>query len=287
MSRWWGAEPALTIEGDGLTAVVVASRGGKIVSLVDANRREWLAQADTPIGEPARPGARFTDAEMAGWDECAPSIDPATVNGREIPDHGDLWTSAWRDVGCGRLRAEGPSLGYSFERSIRSTAGGLRVDYRAEALADDVPFLWAAHPQFRAPAGTVVRVPGVDTVLNVLHDPTERMPWSPELATIDTVSPGGTRKLYADPSASAHEAALVRPDAGELRMSWTATCPYLGLWFDNRGFSREPVIAIEPSTGYYDSIERAVASGHVAVLAVGKPLEWSVELVVDPTRRTT
>jgi galactose mutarotase-like enzyme len=287
VSQRWGAESAITIAGDGLTATVVPARGGKIVSLVDANAVEWLAQAAAPIRDPARWDARFTDSEMAGWDECAPSIEAVTVNGRDIPDHGDLWTTAWHDAGGGWLHAVGASLDYSFERSIRSIAGGLRLDYRAEALQNDVPFLWAAHPQFRAPVGSAVRVPHLESVVDVLLEPAERMPWSPDLATIDSMPSRGVRKLYADPSASAREASLTRPDAGELRMSWTPNCPYLGLWFDNRGFSREAVIAIEPSTGYYDSLGRALANGRVAVLKVGDPLEWSIEVVVNPVRPTT
>ncbi|MDQ1571914.1 MAG: hypothetical protein QOF79_2588 [Actinomycetota bacterium] len=282
MSQRWGAESAITIAGDGLTATVVPARGGKIVSLVDAKGVEWLTQAAAPIRDPARPGARFTDAEMAGWDECAPSIEAVTVNGRDIPDHGDLWTIAWHDAGGGWLQAAGTSFDYEFERSIRSIAGGLRLDYRAEAIQNDVPFLWAAHPQFRAPAGTVVRVPDLESVVDVLVEPAERMPWSADLATIDSMPPRGVRKLYVDPATSARAASLTRPGTGELSISWTPNCPYLGLWFDNCGFSREAVIAIEPSTGYYDSLGRGIANGRVAVLKVGEPLEWSIEVVVDP-----
>ncbi len=57
--------------------------------------------------------------------------------------------------------------------------------------------------------------------------------------------------------------------------------PYLGIWFDRGAYSREPVIALEPSTGYYDSLATAVELGRVPRLEVGVPFEWYVDLAVS------
>jgi hypothetical protein len=259
--------------GAGLTAVVDPVRGAKIVSLLDHDGREWLAQADPE----AVPGAAFADAEMAGWDECAPSIVACEVDGRDIPDHGDLWDSLFEIDGS---TARGRGDGYAFERRIDPSPVGLRLSYRV--LADrPMPFLWAAHPQFAAPAGTRVQLPrSVDVVLDVLHPEPIPRAWGAKLGTLDTLEPGGYRKYYVDPNHPVFSASLVRPDGATLDLSWSRECPYLGVWLDNASFSREPVIALEPSTGFYDSLDTAVRANRVTRLEAGVPLEWWVELSV-------
>ncbi len=271
----------LVTRGGGLTSVVDPQRGGKIISLVDDFGIEWLAQAD-PDATPG--GASFIDAEMAGWDECAPSIAACTIGGVSVPDHGDLWDIPF-GVEDQTLTAIGTSLGYRFERDISATEDGLLLSYRAETIGGSIPFLWAAHPQFVAPPGTRVELPVKEQlVVDVLDARLPLHRWSPELASIDTVPHAGTRKLYVDPERPAHGAHLVRGDGARLAIEWSRQCPYLGLWFDNAAISREPVIAIEPSTGYFDSLERAVASSSVAWLTPGRPLSWWVRLAVTHGR---
>lgn len=263
-----GAPAALTVEVD-------LARGAKIVSLRDRDGFEWLAQRapDRPTG----PGRAFVDAEMAGWDECAPSIVACTVDGRDVPDHGDLWDIPFRAVGD-TVEAVGESLGYRFSRRIAPVAGGARFEYRVEALAAPVPFLWAAHPQFAAPPGTRVELPEVTEVVDVLDPALPTVPWTADLATIDSVEPGGCRKVYAPPATPVSRARLVRPGGRALDLAWSTECPYVGVWFDGTAYSAEPVIAIEPTTGYFDRLDRAIAADRVPVLEPGIPFTWWVEL---------
>jgi hypothetical protein len=250
-----------------MRAIVDPARGAKIVSLRDDSGREWLAQAEPG----AAIGARFVDAEMAGWDECAPSISACVVDGRQIPDHGDLWDSVFELEGP---VARGAGDGYTFSRRIEQIDGGLRLSYRAEAQGGDVPFLWAAHPQFVAPAGSRVEVKAT-TVIDVLS---RDLPLVQFDGSIDSVEAGGCRKVYLQPDESVFEAALIHPDGATLTMRWSLQAPYLGIWFDKR-HSREPVIALEPSTGFFDSVAAAAANKRVPTLTRGNPLEWWVELI--------
>ena len=268
------------VVGGGLSATVVPERGGRISSLVDNSGREWLAQPEKPDGPLFGPGSTFIDADMAGWDECAPTIDACEVDGVQLPDHGELWTTRF-DAKPPTVSGTGALFGYGFERTIVPTADGLRLEYSAWTLGGDVPFLWAAHPQFVAPVGSRLIVSGVDTVFDVISDPIARRDWSDELSRIDTLADHACRKLYLAPDDPRFEATLVHPDERSLTMRWSEECPYLGLWFDRRRFSREPVIAIEPSTGYFDSLEAAVANRRVALLKPDEPLRWWVELTVS------
>lgn len=266
------------IAGDGLVATVDATRGAKIVSLVDRHDYDWLLAPRELVPE-ARNGASFTAAEMGGWDECAPSIvEAAAPDGRPVPDHGDLWDVAW--VGDGEsLTGHGRSLDYDLRRSIRSAPGGLRFDYTVVA-AGNISFLWAAHPQFAAPTGSRVLLDAVE-VVDVLDERAPRRMWSAAIDGIDSVEPGGCRKVFAAPEHPVASAALEIPGRGRLTLRWpTEIAPYLGVWFDRGAYAREPVIALEPSTGFYDSLATAVGYGRVLELQAGRPVQWSVEVSV-------
>jgi hypothetical protein len=262
--------------------LISPARGGKIVSLRDREGCEWLCQPSGPLPPPAEPGDVFVEAEMCGWDECAPSIHPCMVGGRPIPDHGDLWTARFHDDGDW-LEADGTSLGYRFRRRVIPTDAGARIEYEAQAHTEMVPFLWAAHPQLAAPAGTKIELDDpVDEVVAVLEAGLPRVPFTPDLAEIDTVVRGGYRKWNVPPERSATSVGLVRGPR-RLTMRMGPQTPYLGIWFDAAAFSREPTIAIEPSTGYVDALDVALDHRRVTELVPGRPLRWTIELEVTPS----
>lgn len=275
----------LVIGGGGVTAIVEPERGGKLVSLSGVDGREWLAQPADPHRAPDRGDAIFTTRDPSGWDECAPTIDACRIGERVVPDHGDLWTAEWAVLASTpnmlELSVIGRSLDYRLTRRITAIPGGLRFDYTASALGSDIPFLWAAHPQFGSQAGTSLVLPAsVRAVIDVIDPAQPMLPWSADLAMVDSLPAGGCRKLYLEPDRSIDSAILRHPDGAELTMSWT-NCPYLGLWFDNRAYSREPVIAIEPSLGFRDSLAWALEQGRAPVLARGTELSWSLEIAIS------
>ena len=275
-----------TITGGGTSTTIDSSRGGKILSLRGSDGREWLAQPADPSRAPDRGDAVYALSDPAAWDECAPSIDACDVGGRAVPDHGDLWTADWTVVSSApdalELSVAGRSLGYRLVRRITAGSDRVRFDYVASA---DVatPFLWAAHPQFVSPPGSVLELPeSVTTVVDVIDPGQPTLAWTTELATTDSLPEGGCRKVYVDPSVRADRATLRHPDGASLTMTWL-NCPYLGLWFDNGAYSREPVVAIEPSLGFRDSLAWAVEHGHAPILAPGRELRWSLEVAISAT----
>lgn len=262
--------------GGGLTLAFDPARGAKITSIW-AGGTEWLAQPDDRP-TPQR-GTAFTDAEMAGWDECAPSIVACTVGQYLIPDHGDLWDQPFALEGA-RAVAVGSSFPYRFEREIVPTSRGVRLHYRATALAEAIPFLWAAHPQFSAPPGTRVVLDDMDGVVDVLAEGEPTIAWDVATSSIDSLDDGGSRKIYVSPDSPTFVARLERLE-GVLELRWSQECPYLGVWFDHCAYSREPVIALEPSTGYYDSLDRAAARGSVVRIPAQGSIEWWLDIAVD------
>ena len=164
---------------------------------------------------------------------------------------------------------------------VRAQDDGLAIDYEVTAGARSVPFLWAAHPQFRAPASTRVELPSaVRTVIDVMDPTLPERPWSSELGSIDTIAPAGYRKVYAHPDLPVEGARLVHPDGALLDIRWTHECPYVGLWFDKFDFRSEGIIAIEPTTAYFDSLDTAIALGRAPKIAPGETLAWTLFLRV-------
>jgi hypothetical protein len=272
------------VSGGGVTAVIEPQRGGKIVSLTGPDGREWLAQPRDSSRPPDRGNAVFVDCDPAGWDECAPSIDACLVGERPVPDHGDLWTAEWAEVAADaeslELSVIGRSLDYRLTRRITATRDGLRFEYEATTLGPAVPFLWAAHPQFVSPAGSSILLPaGVSMVVDVLDPGEPQLHWTEDLAAVESLPVGGCRKLYIEPATKAGSATLRHADGGALALSWHG-CDYVGLWFDNCSYSREPVVAIEPSLGFRDSLAWAVEHGHAPILRPGETTRWSLDVAI-------
>jgi hypothetical protein len=107
--------------------------------------------------------------------------------------------------------------------------------------------------------------------LEVQPGPTRRVAWA-DIAVTD-LPRGTSRKLYVAPEERVLMGELRDPDGTSLRLTWDVS--YLGVWLDNAQYAREPVIALEPSTGFYDDLERASS---VSCVLPEHPLAWSLEV---------
>lgn len=292
----WNGADAVEHLTDEVSVVVLPGRGGKIASL-RAFGHEWLAQPELPLGPPPAPGDVFVDGDMCGWDECAPSVVECTLPGWPdastdtlLPDHGELWTVPW-DVDPDHLErtiAHGPDSRCAFARTVSLGPGPVvRFDYAVTAGDVDTPYLWVAHPQLCAPVGSRVvlerepaRVLDVDTGSDARWEQ-----WCSELAQMDTVAAGDSRKFYLEPADRVGSAVLMMADGRTLTMRWDPLLlPYLGVWFDRSKYSHEDVVALEPSTGWYDSAERALAADHVLRIPAGGTATWWLEIALSGPR---
>lgn len=277
----WPTEVGLvTIDGPALSIAIAPLRGGKIVSIRDTTGREWLAPpVHVPVAPP-RPGSDFLAADMAGWDECAPSIVTCTVDGVEIRDHGNLWTTDAALSGP-TVTIVDDATATVFRRTITMTSTGATFEYSVTGGRVEVPYLWAAHPQFSAFPGTRVVLPSsVSTVVDVLDDALPELPWNADVDGLDAVPANGYRKVYVHPDERADSARLVHADGSWLELRWTGPCDYLGLWFDNAALRDRPIIAIEPATGYFDSLATAVRLGRTMTVPPGSTVSWTVALTI-------
>jgi galactose mutarotase-like enzyme len=289
----WRGEPGVELAGDEIEIVVLPRRGAKIASLRHRlSRREWLLQPQGELGNPPPYGSAFTEADMFGWDEMLPTIigcayPDGHYRGTPLPDHGEVWTLPWETGPVGEALVcwtTGRVLPYRLTRTMRVDGSRLQLDYEL-AATDSTPLwlLWAAHPQFLVAAhGTRIVLPAeVCELVDVTpgRQP-ETVQWpSPDAESSLGLPKGAGRKLYLLPDAGVGAASLIDADGPWLRLAWDPKLvPYLGIWLDNGAYVRHPVIALEPSTGYYDNLTVAVSNQRLPQIHPGQPLRWSVEV---------
>ncbi len=256
-------------------AIVLDDMGAAVTSLKAAGR-EWLVQSSGPATPPSATSS-FVASGPRGWDEMAPTIVPCTVDGVTYPDHGDAWRSRWSEEAGWLVHRS--SFGHRLAR--RSRNEGSRVSFEYRLTADPPrPVLWAAHPLVLAPPGSLVEIDGFQgEIIDVSGSEPVPVAWSAERACIDAVPEGGCRKYVLPPDVRVGSASVIHPDGVRLRFSWpTDVVRYLGIYLERRAFTTQACIAVEPMTGWYDSLLRAVTTGRVAV-AGPDPLTWT--LVVD------
>ncbi|UKA63144.1 hypothetical protein [Arthrobacter sp. FW306-04-A] len=274
----------LTVTGAGLTAVISPTRGGRIESLRSPGR-EWLAPSFGP--DTGGFGRAFVRPGMGGWDEAIPSVSASSMDGINVPDHGDVWSVPWQVEHSNertlKLGVALRTVPLRLTRTISAVATGLHFEYVLESRATGhTPFLWSAHPQFAALPGTRVELPRRADDAADLHEeyPHRGCRRGFPLGAMDSWLPKGEAfKAFLPPEESVESARLVDGDGRSLDLAWSATeIPHLGILWDNTCFASEPVIAIEPTTGFGDALTNAAACGRVATIAPGQRQLWSLEV---------
>jgi hypothetical protein len=110
----------------------------------------------------------------------------------------------------------------------------------------------------------------------------QRIEWCGDLVVERDVKPGEDRMLYAAPEV-VREASIVDPSGATLSLTWDrAFAPYLGVWMDNGRFASEPVVALEPTNGFFDELARAQRAGTVGLFAPGRRVSWWAQIRIEP-----
>ncbi len=306
-SNWFG-QMAYVVETSKLRVITTPRLGAKIVSIFDKEAaHEWLLPpANRPFQEVLY-GALFTGQDMSGWDEMLPTIEacdypvPGQFEGAMLPDHGEVWTLPWNiiDIQTDSLTmaVAGRSLPYLLKRIMR-VIGVNKVRLEYEVLntgQEDLVMLWAAHPQFKVDADTRIVLPlEVQNLFNVLKTedwnavgglyswPNARTA-NGEAFKLDRINASGIHKywkFYVPPEQAIRWAALVQLSGTHwLRLGWDPNfVPFLGIWIDDGVFNPVSTIALEPATGFYDSLTRAWANQRIMRVQPEACYQWYIDV---------
>jgi galactose mutarotase-like enzyme len=297
-------EKCVFMESDTLIIGVLPSFGAKIVSIFYKPQNfEVLFQNQSPLYKHPEYGAIFANFDVSGADDMFPTIDPCRYPyegffGTPCPDHGELWTLPWNvaltdnTIAC---EAKGEKFPYRFRREISLTEDSVRIDYLVENTGYYPLYgLWAYHGLVNCDEDTLIELPEVRGVY-IAHDSKNYGPagsvipfpfYSPmpgRKINVGQVLPSTantTEKFYVNGKVPRGEASLL---LNHKKLRYTlrfpyVKIPYLGVWINQGGFKGGYNIALEPSNGFYDSLEFAKMMGSLTPIAPGQTRQWWLEI---------
>ena len=298
-----GAYPPLEpflLENEDLRLVLLPNRGFKLASLFDkAKGVECLFQPSAfeegdwgrlgKLGEIYRPrkiGDDFSHHDRSGLDDCIPTVDPCRLQDPPLEtfDHGEVWSQAWQVVEAGKgevtCRVELASMPLTLERMVSLQGRGVRLDYRLTNHGDRAyPWLWTLHGLLRFSRDGVLVLPEPFSVKNVQNEEV----WDFDPRILSGLVDNHTYKFYYEGKAPKGPTEVLYPEAGlAVHLHYDQDLfPYLGVWITTGGYMGEKNLAIEPSNGYYDRLDRALENGTGDWLEAGLEMTWQVELKIQ------
>jgi len=261
---------------------VVPELGSRIISLKDLRTaREWLWH---PPGERKlfrnRPGDDFGGSPLVGMDECFPTIAPCAWQGRNLPDHGEVWALAWAvdneawQDGLLRTSAELTISPFDLERTIELQENEVHLNYRLKNRgATPELYLWSMHPLLRLQPGDQLELPASTRAL------LDGAAW---IDALDSGNPkGDCEKVFACPVTEGLGGIINSKTADRLIFEWDPTQnDTLGLWLTRGGWNGLHHFALEPANGSSDALSTAAQSKSCGTLAGHESIAWHVCLRV-------
>jgi hypothetical protein len=305
----------VTIENDAVRMEVWPNLGGKVTSLVDkADKFELLFNYPAELPDDPQYDIAYSHSWHAGWDECFPAVAPGPYVGHpynavNVPDHGELWgiptvavptkdgiTTVWNGLRFGyrltrKLSLDGPNINARYTL-VNTAPFPFRFVWAMHALMAWTP---AAPVQVELPAGTMMRIshdsagresndgwfvwprcekPQLD--FSRLQELPPRQGWKLySMAKISTpaIVRYPSRGRIVEISYAADAAAAAPAETGE---ATEALAAYWGVWINTGGWSAHHHFAIEPTTGRFDQLDRAVKDGSAGTVGASAQITWSV-----------
>lgn len=295
----------------GLRTIVLENRLLRIVLLPEAGGRIWQISykpldADLLWNNPALQPARqplhtsYDDNWSGGWDELFPNDEAATLDGADLPDHGELWTGDWiaeqinrGDAAAVQLQFKTPITHCRMEKTLllKPDSAVLEVQYRLTNQGSTVlPFLWKLHPAFAVSAGHRIDFPHMTAVRELefpgdLDGAPPTFPWPyayiddtcVDLRQVPDSSARAVHFLYGTEIAAGwcgvtdrnkRLAAALRFDPDLFSSCW--------LFASYGGWRELNVAVLEPATGFPFRMQSMIDQGRALSLAPGESIETTV-----------
>jgi hypothetical protein len=296
----------VTIENDAVRMEVWPQFGGKVSSVVDkADGFEMLFSYPAELPAGTQYDLPYAKGWCAGWDELFPGIAPGKYprrpyDGIAVPDHGELWglpTTAVpaREHGITTVW-HGLRFGYRFSRKLYLQGPSVVAEYTLVNLAPfDFHFVWAQQAMLAMTAAEI-EIPEAEArpAFRWSHDAdgtdidsTFRWPVVGEGMDVSRPADLPQRAGWKVYSLGAVDSPAVvsYPARGRgLRITYASDdglAAYWGLWINTGGWATQKHFSVQPTTGRYDQIDRAIADGSAGVVAPMGRRDWSVTWALE------
>ena len=297
------AQP-VTIENEVLRATVWPQFGGKVSSVVDkADGYDLLFTYPAELPTGPQYDLPYGKGWYAGWDECFPAVAPGRYvghpyDGIAVPDHGELWglptTSVPAKNGITTVW-HGLRFGYRLTRKLSLEGSTLSADYTLVNLAPfEFRFVWAQHALLAMSGAVELQLDAAEFRLSHDAKGTEiqrSFRWEAAAGDLQSVSrpsempAGGGWKIFSAKPIGAPCVVRypLRPSGRGLRIGYSSEDgmpAYWGIWINTGGWAGHRHFAIEPTTGRYDPLDRAVQDDSAGRVDAAGRRDWSVQWVI-------
>ncbi|MCC6483406.1 MAG: DUF5107 domain-containing protein [Armatimonadetes bacterium] len=281
------------LESEFLVVEVAPSIGGRITSITEKKTNyQFLWRNDALPLEAHPPGTAYDPVFWGGVDEILPSDVSETVDGENLPDHGELWTTSLSySVVDDTLVTEAdlPVSGLRYKKtvSLRPDSFHCDLDYELVNVSDRaVQFQWRIHAPLKVKPGDRILCPASRArVAELSHSRFQDD--SPFDWPILSTQPVNVVPEMGDEIDSFH-----LWDLAVGVMSWHNAAETLsfGLTFDTDvfpygyvfasygGFQGGEFVILEPSAASALSLNEAIQKQECATLAPGEQLETRVAI---------
>lgn len=287
----WQGQKAVILENPHMTVTVLPDLGGKIASVLlkrpGTPDFELAAQPERIPYRTPEPDTGFAQCDASGIDDAFPTIDPGILPDGgcrfHYTDHGEIWRSpfSWETDGEQlRMKYESRENPFVYQKTVTLAGQEVGIHWQITNTGDGpFPFLWTMHGLVRYEPDMELLYPDeIGRFLNVLDSPeleaagTEHIPgegW--DFHRVPAEDSGTQLKYYASEKVNAGWCGYRYPSQ-QVRciLSYDAKqLPWLGMWITAGGFRGDHNCAWEPSTGFYDGVERARETGTLRTLDPG------------------
>jgi len=288
---------AVEIENDAIALEVWPQIGGKVSSIIDkADGYELLFAYPAEIPQTAMYDTAYSNGWYAGWDECFPAVAPSKYvghpyDGVAVPDHGELWglpTTAVPTKDGITTVWHGLRFGYRLTRKLYLEGPAMITAYTLVNLAPfEFRFVWAMHSLMSLVSPVRIEYGG-EPGFRLSHDAdgTEiQAPFQwPTFNGDDLSNPQGLppKKGWKAFSSNPAEAPVVLryPERGRrLTVEYASednVPAHWGLWINTGGWAGHRHLAVEPTTGRFDQIDRAIRDGSAGRVGPMEKVTWQV-----------
>lgn len=295
---------SLKIENEKLKIIIVPELGGKIASVIKKNKdfEFYFQHKENEFMKPEL-YSNFAEFDASGFDDCFPSVDSGavSVNGKIIryPDHGEIWSKKMTykiDGDFLKLCCSSGILPYNYEKSISLNGDTLLIDYSISNTGNEsFPYIWTMHGLLNSEKDMEIFLPsGTKSVMNVQENKLFGRPGTLysfphalisngmiyNLNKIESNYAESTVKFYVSDEITSGECGVYYPSNDvNCRIYFDQKkLPYLGLWITEGGFRGDYNLALEPSNGFYDSIDIAKKNGKLNRLNPGDEIKFSIKI---------
>lgn len=282
-------EEAFILENNILKISILKNLGSKIASIYNKEKNlELLFQPSLNKYDKPKLSEPFANYDTSGIDEILPTIDPCYYPNsyRKLNDHGDIWAQKWEtriedNSLISKVRCD--SLKLDLIRKVTLKDREIKFDYQLiNPTEQELYYLWAFHGLFNYEENIFLDFPFKEEIVNVINN----KEYDFDYKELSQYPDGKSYKFYfRDEIPEGRLDVIFRNSNLVVEYEFdTEINKYLGVWITKGGFKGEYNFAIEPTSGYYDSLERAYKNNKASKIGSKDIVNWSLKLRIKNWR---